>query len=102
MKIVINTKFGGFKLSPMAQERYTELTGITPKDWDTIPRTDKALVQVVEELVDKANGSVCGHKVAQLEVVEIENGTVYRIDEYKGFESIEYRDKIEWSVAEDN
>lgn len=59
-----------------------------------IDRTDLALVQVVEEMGDKANG-MC----AKLEVRALPKGTLYRIDEYDGMESIETADDIDWSVA---
>lgn len=63
-----------------------------------IPRNDKHLVQVVEELGAEAN-SMC----SKLEIVEIENGRWYKIDEYDGYESVEYRDiDDEWELAEDN
>lgn len=46
-------------------------------------RTDKLLVQVVEELGIEANGSY-----AMLEVIEIPDGVDWEIDEYDGMESI--------------
>lgn len=148
MKLVINSCYGGFGLSPKALKRYLELKGkqayfykqITYmwennavkfqridsvdvrngglfnycttedqgeflNDWPSnifhssdISRNDKCLIQVVEELGEEANGSY-----SNLEVVEIENGRWYKIDEYDGYESIEYRDiDDEWELAEDN
>ena len=134
MKLVINSCYGGFGLSPKALKRYLELKGKksyfyrqTKYNWqynDTeyqridnvddlnelfiycttedqgevinnfpdntfhssyIPRNDKHLVQVVEELGVEANS-----KCAKLQIVEIENGRWYKIDEYDGYESIEY------------
>jgi len=61
------------------------------KDFD---RTDPVLVEVVEELGEKANGFA-----ANLEVVDVPKGTLYRIDEYDGLESIETADEIDWKVA---
>jgi hypothetical protein len=49
-----------------------------------IPRDDPILVQVVEELKEKANGDC-----AKLKVVEIPDGVDWEIDEYDGNESIE-------------
>lgn len=46
-------------------------------------RHNKNLIKVVEELGKKANG-IC----AELAVVEIPDGTDYRIDEYDGLETI--------------
>jgi D-arabinose 5-phosphate isomerase GutQ len=50
------------------------------RDFD---RNDLALVEVVEELGDKANG-MC----AKLEVIEIPNDINWEIDEYDGMESV--------------
>ena len=57
-------------------------------------RTDPALVQVVEELGERANGSY-----AQLFIADVPSGTRYRIDEYDGLESVMTVDDYEWSVA---
>ena len=148
MKLVINSCYGGFGLSPKATKRYLELKGkeacfykqtnyyheangpeyqkvynlddlkheifvyCTTEDQGDIlnkfpsnsfqsrdiPRNDKHLVQVVEELGTEANTSF-----SNLEVIEIENGRWYKINEYDGYESIEYRDiDNEWELAEDN
>lgn len=148
MKLVINSCYGGFHLSPKALKRYLELKGknayfykktkyeyidgideftridnfdsiknnpyvnctsidygkITntypsknPEDF-SIQRNDKYLVQVVEELGEEASGAF-----SRLTVVEIENGRWYKINEYDGYESIEYRDiDDEWELAEDD
>ena len=62
-----------------------------------IKRNDPILVQVVEEL-----GREAGKTFSNLVVVEIENGRWYKINEYDGYESIEYRDiDDEWELAED-
>ena len=59
--------------------------------WDDngVDRHDPILVQVVEELGDKANG-MC----AQLAIEEVSGS--YRIDEYDGFESVETPESYEW------
>ena len=59
-----------------------------------ISRTDPVLVQVVEELGEKANG-LC----ADLQIRELPAGTLYRFDEYDGFESVVTQDEYEWDVA---
>ena len=48
-------------------------------------RTDKILIEVVEELGDKASGSF-----GKLEVIEIPDNCYYKIDEYDGVETIYY------------
>jgi hypothetical protein len=153
MKVVINSCFGGFSLSPLATKRLAELNGREcyffvmgrkpdggldphalvpvsveeakkafvwyaydiPNPNEVLPRTDNwgdmtfeerkaandaadshsvdhgrclerhdpKLIQVVEELGDKANGA---H--ARLSIVTIPDGTDYEIDEYDGNEHI--------------
>lgn len=53
-------------------------------------RTDPILVQVVEELGDKANG-----ECAELTVAEF-SGNKYRVCEYDGMEWVETPDTIKW------
>ncbi|MBR5303480.1 MAG: hypothetical protein IKU37_01470 [Candidatus Gastranaerophilales bacterium] len=50
-------------------------------------RTDKTLIEVVEELGQKANSGF-----SELEVVEIPDNSFYKIDEYDGVETIYYSD----------
>lgn len=57
-------------------------------------RDDPALVQTVEELGDKANG-----RCAKLKIEEVAAGTLYRIDEYDGAESVMTQGGYEWKVA---
>lgn len=59
-------------------------------------RTDKDLIDMIEEF----GSEKCSGKYAELEVEDIPSGSYYRIDEYDGFECIEYRDKIDWLIAE--
>ena len=97
MKIVINTCYGGFGLSDAAKERYVELTGSAPKSWYDLERNDKALVQTVEELGALANGPD-----SKLEVVEVESGVWYRINECEGSEEVLYRFfDYDWKLATD-
>ena len=121
-KIVINASYGGFSLSDKAIARYAELKGLNlvqvevsagwadvrlwfydgdtkrPFYSDDVDRADPALVQVVEEL------SATWHKQADgfgstLEIVELDPGTRYYIDEYDGKEHVVTEDSIHWSVA---
>ena len=120
-KIVYNGCYGGFGLSDEGLQRYCEIKGysierkpfiiggndhtefmgpvyvVNGVDWYSskdIPRTDPALVQVVEEM-----GAAAGSRFAALEIRELPAGTRYRIDEYDGFESVVTVDEYEWSVA---
>jgi hypothetical protein len=100
-KVVYNACYGGFGLSNEAMDRMAELgyeMKLNPnydpksKDWynrtqkyetydGDISRHDPILVQVVEELGDRANGSC-----ANLAIIEVPGP--YRITEYDGHESV--------------
>jgi hypothetical protein len=145
MKIVINSCFGGFSLSPRGLQRYLQIKGRDayfykqtrykhsdgkveytridnindvpnmffvctsydqgakienyPKDSVShynFKRNDPILIQVVEELGSEASGAC-----ANLKIVDIEKGRWFKIDEYDGFESIEYRDiDDDWILAD--
>ena len=145
MKIVINSCYGGFSLSPKGERRCLELKGLKPYFYtqskytfrdgedefiridniDDVPdiffycttcdqgkalpgfpknifhsrnleRSDPILVQVVEELGAESFG-----KCAALKIVDIDKGRWFKIDEYDGYESIQYRDiDDEWILAE--
>jgi hypothetical protein len=56
--------------------------------------SDPCLVQVVEELGNKACGSC-----SCFTIVELPKGTKYYIVEYDGFEHIETIDDIKWLTA---
>lgn len=106
MKVVINQDFGGFGLSDLAIARYLKIKGI---EYETkqergytcffhkgflgdsdhyinefdIERNDPALVQVVEEMREEANG-----RYSSLKVVEIPDDVKWFIHEYDGREHI--------------
>ena len=82
IKLVINRCFGGYGLSKEAEEMLTR----KGKKYVADIRDSLELIQCVEELGDKANGSF-----AKLKIVEIPfESTDYLIDEYDGFESVVY------------
>lgn len=80
------------------QEEYDKLSQKEQHDvWfheRDLNRTDPILVQVVEELGAKANG-----RCAKLTIEDLPKGTLYRITEYDGFESVETRESVDWNVA---
>ena len=59
-----------------------------------IPRDDPDLVAVVEELGEKASG-----RCASLMIENLAPGTLYRITEYDGIESVETMESVDWNVA---
>lgn len=72
------------------EEREEKITRLG-QTWniDGVDRHDPALVQVVEELGDKASD-----KYARLRIAEVSGP--YRIDEYDGSESVETPDSYDW------
>lgn len=91
-KVVINIRYGGFGLSARALATLAER--IPNFDQYELRRDNPVLVAVVEALGPEADGDY-----AQLEIVELEPGTRYRIREYDGSEHIERESDIQWSVA---
>lgn len=100
MKVVINKAYGGWHVSTDFCRHYnipySEKYGVNcPKV--KITRKDERLIEYIEKFgSEKASG-----KFSHLEVVDIPNGTAYRICNYDGAEYIEYRDEIIWEIAED-
>lgn len=101
-KIVYNRCFGVFSLSDAGVRRYCELKALHYKlkgkeyfNSHNILRTDPILVQVVEELGEKANG-----RCADLAIRELPAGTLYRIEEHDGKESVWTFEEYEWSTAQ--
>lgn len=98
MKCILNKCYGGFSLSEEASNLYNKRKGkdiINPKygflnDYGIEPRCDPILVQIVEELGDRANG-----RFSNLGIIDIPSDTsdLY-MDEYDGIETI--REGREW------
>jgi hypothetical protein len=116
-KIVYNDSYGGFGLSVEAFRRARELSGdprwgcdgeydplekVSPSFVSNmqyvsdpeVPRSDPYLVAVVGEMGEAASGPY-----AKLRVIDLPPGTLYRIDEYDGKESVMAQSDYEWSVA---
>ena len=85
-KIVINKCFGGFGLSDDAIDLYKILTGTPPAEdvyyWE-IPRDNAILVQIVEQLGERANS-----RYGELAIVEIPDDVEWHIHEYDGMEHV--------------
>jgi len=112
-KVVVNACYGGFGLSEKAIVRYGEIKGLNLVKIETtygtgddqftsehfaidgvddpdhyfyygdLERTDPALVQVVEELGDEANGWA-----ANLRIAVVPDDAKWYIDDYDGIETI--------------
>ena len=70
-----------YSKKPLKNKKYEEGSCFYPGD---IERNDPALIAVVEELKEEANGSC-----AELKIVEIPDDVIWEIDEYDGWESVE-------------
>jgi hypothetical protein len=94
VKVVINNCYGGFSLSSSGIDRYLELANLemTANFYDRdIPRNDAALIRVVEELGDAANGAC-----ADLKIVEVPNEVDWYVEEYDGNDWVAERHRT-WS-----
>ena len=100
MKIVINQAYGGFRVSPEFCDYYNipyEMRFEMCFAREHISRKDSRLISYIEERGSKAASDA--H--AYLKLINIPAGTAYRICNYDGYEYLEYRDEIEWEIAED-
>lgn len=116
-KVVYNDCYGGFGLSDEAVELYLTKKGVdfTSKEGQfssltgssfyvdgeyfstyDIDRADSTLVEVIEELGERAN--TCFSK---LKIADIKPGESYRIDEYDGIESVMTVDDYDWKTAQE-
>jgi hypothetical protein len=118
-KIVYDACFGGFRLllseamqrsarikgwtfmdkeSDIAAYSYSRVVDPQRKEYSQYDldddRTDRVLVQVIEELGALANGWA-----TNLQIADTPRGTRYRIDEYDGNESVMTMDDYDWKVA---
>ena len=91
MKIVINTCFGGFGLSPIGRDDYESRSEVELDSELDISRTDPILVAMIEEDSGLYNGSY-----ASLKVVEIPDDVDWEISDYDGREHIAEKHRI-WS-----
>ncbi len=73
-----------------SNQAYDELT----LDTRRFERDDPVLAQVVEELGEAANG-----EYASLKIADLPKGTLWRIDEYDGRETVATQDSYDWKVA---
>jgi hypothetical protein len=82
MKIVVNRAFGGYSLSKEACNHIGIDYDGYGYDFEN-DRTNPKLIEAVETLGEKANGSL-----AALQVIEIPDDVDWYIDEYDGWETI--------------
>ncbi len=92
MKVVINTRYGGFGLSPKALMILDAELGVSNTGHHQIARHDPTLVRVVEQLGEEANGDF-----ASLKVIEISDDRYY-IEEHDGWEGVWTPSNMNWIV----
>lgn len=100
MKIIISEGYGGFHVSEDFCKYYNipyERVCDSCRPEEDITRKDPRLIEYIE----KYGGQKASGRYNNLVVKTIPNGTAYRICEYDGSEYIEYRDEIEWEIAEE-
>ena len=90
-KIAINKDYGGFSLSDEAI-KWLKAHGKEFDDLEDIKRHDPLLIECIETLGKKANGSC-----ADIAIKEIDSNW-YRIQEYDGIEWIETPESIDWEI----
>ena len=90
MQAVINQCYGGFSLSEEAEERLASSGDVDWREYQC--RTSPMLIDVIEEL----GAERAGTWLSNLVIVDIAEGQFWRIDEYDGYESIEYFDESKW------
>ncbi len=82
MKVVINTCYGGFRLSNEALKLYEDLSGKKEVDDMDIERNDPILIDIIETLgIEKSSSGY-----SELKIVDIPDGINYTICEYDGNE----------------
>jgi len=75
----------------VASNNAYDASQLSTRDFD---RNDPALVQMVEELGEKANGDCAG-----LAIEDVPAGSLWRIDEYDGNERVMTQNDYEWKLA---
>lgn len=94
-KVAYNSYYGGFGLSEKARKLLNELKG-EEVDYLDLPRHDKDLVAVVEELGSEASGTFNSVTIAEID------SDRYRISEYDGWEKVITPDLENYIVIEEN
>ena len=95
MKVVINTRFGGFDLSKEAQDLYCKWMEIHPGGWNQtwnyysdfhvreLKRNDPVLIAVIEYLGEDAQS-----KYSTFTIVDVPDDVEWHIVDYDGWEHV--------------
>jgi len=86
MKVVVNSNYGGFRLSKKAEKLLIEQGVDTTDDHSIEFRSNPILVKVVENLKGLDSGS--GSAVLTIKEIPDDVGMNWHIEEYDGWETI--------------
>ena len=106
MKLLLKTSYGPFSLRKEIFEKldipYHNIA-LSSCEECLIPNksiSKTKMNKLIEWVECLGSEYVANPKFCYFEVVNIPKGTAYRICDYDGYEYIEYRDEIEWKIAE--
>lgn len=106
MKLLLKASYGPFCFHKEILEKldipyHTVMP--TPFDEYSIPNKpiSKTKMNKIIDWVERFGSEyVTNPKYCYFEVVDIPKGTFYRIREYDSYEYVEFRDEIDWKIAE--
>lgn len=106
MKILLKTSYGLFSLRKEIFEKlsipYHDIAYSERHEWlvPDKPICKTKMNKIIEWVEYLGSEYVADPEQCTFEVVDIPKGTAYRICDYDGSEYIEYRDEIDWKIAE--
>lgn len=106
MKVLLKTSYGPFSLRKEIFEKlaipYHNIALSFYEEWlvPNKPISKTKTNKLIEWVEGFGSEYVANPKFCYFEVVDIPKGTAYRICEYDGSEYVEYRDEIDWKIAE--
>lgn len=106
MKLLLKTSYGPFSLKKEIFEKLKiPYHNISLSSYEEClvpnkPISKTKMNKLVEWVEYLGSEYVANPKFCYFEVVDIPKGTAYRICDYDGYEYVEYRDEIEWKIAE--
>lgn len=106
MKVLLKTSYGPFSLKKEIFEKLAiPYHDISLSSYEECLVPDKLISKtkinkIIEWVECLGSEYVANPKFCYFEVVDIPKGTAYRICDYDGYQYVEYRDEIEWKIAE--
>ena len=106
MKVLVKTSHGPLSLRKEIYEKldipYHDISYVHYDKWlvPDKPICKTKMNKIIEYVEYLGTEYVADPNHCYLQVVDIPKGTAYRICEYDGSEYVEYRDEIDWKIAE--